>query len=130
MVVLTLALESLSLDIGDEEGRDEVLDQDFRLVLLLFNLVQELVDGSNLELGFVVGLERGGGVDGLQHNVLQVRIHRALVDAHQLLVEHVFSLPQDLLSLTATRFLGFTSASLVFGQLDHGGDTTLLLQTD
>ena len=125
-----MALEPLSLDIGDEEGRDEVLDQDFRFVLLLFNLVQELVDGSNLELGFVIGLERGGGVDGLQHNVLQVRVYRALVDAHQLLVEHVFSLAKDLLSLTATRFLGFTSASLVLSQLDQGGNTTLLLQTD
>jgi hypothetical protein len=130
LLELQLTLELLSLHIGDEEGGDEILNQDLRLVLLLFNLVEELVDGFDLELGLVIGLEGRGGVNSLSDNVLQVRIDRALVDTHQLLVEDIFSFAEDLFGLTATRFLSLTSTSLIFGEGDHGSDTALLLQTD
>jgi hypothetical protein len=53
---LELTLELLSLDIGDEEGRNEILNQDLRLVLLSFDLVKEFVDSLDLEFGFIVCL--------------------------------------------------------------------------
>ena len=54
---LELFLDLLSLDVGDEERGNEVLDEDFGLVLLGFDLVDELVECLSLEFGFVVGLE-------------------------------------------------------------------------
>jgi hypothetical protein len=63
--ILTLTLELLSLDIGDKERGDQILDQDLRLVLLLLNLVEELIDSSDLKFGFVIGLERRGSVNSL-----------------------------------------------------------------
>lgn len=51
------------------------------------------------------------------------------MDTHQLLVENVLTLAEDLLGLTPSRFLSFALPSLVFGEFDHGSDAAFLLQT-
>ena len=57
LLELHFSLDLLPLDIWDKEGRDKVLDDDFGLVPLLFNLIKELVDSLDLEFGFIVGLK-------------------------------------------------------------------------
>ena len=54
---LDLALQVLALDVRDEERRNQFLYDDFRLVLALFDSVQEVVDSSHLQLRFLVSLE-------------------------------------------------------------------------
>jgi hypothetical protein len=53
-------------------------------------------------LSLLVRLLRRRVVDGLSDDVLQVRVHRALVHSHQLLIEHVLTLAEYLLSLSTT----------------------------
>lgn len=69
---------------------------------MVFNLVKVLVDRLDFELSLFVRLLRGGVVDSLCDNVLQVRINGTLVHGHQLFVEHVFTLAEYLLGLTTT----------------------------
>lgn len=55
---LELPFDLFALDVRNEERRDEIFDDDLWLIALLLNLVQKLVDRLNLQLGFLVGLQR------------------------------------------------------------------------
>lgn len=72
LLELELTFNLLALDVGDEEGRNQVLDDNLGLVALLLDLIEEVVDLANLELGFVVGLEGGSVVNGLHDHRLEV----------------------------------------------------------
>lgn len=124
---LHLSLDLLALDVWDEEGRHQITNVGVWLVVLLLRLVQELVDRLDLQLRFFKCLHRGGIVDGVGDNVLEVRVNRALIDAHQLRIEHVLALTQDFLSLAGTRLLSFTLSALVFSKPNHRSDPSLLL---
>jgi hypothetical protein len=69
---------------------------------MVLHLVQVLIDRLDLELSLLVRLLRRRVIDGLSDDVLQVRVHRALVHSHQLLIEHVLTLAEYLLSLSTT----------------------------
>ena len=130
MFELTLLLDLLSLDIWNEEAANEVLDENLGLVLLRFDLVDELVQGLGLELSLLERLHARRFVDRLVEDVLQVAVDRALVDGHQLLVEHVLAISQDLLGLSAAGLFGLALSSHVLSDADHVGDLALLLQAD
>ena len=128
LLELDLTLNLLALNIGDEEGRNQVLDDDLGLVALLLHLVEEVVDLAHLQLGLVVSLQRRGVVDGLHNHRLQVAVDRSLMDLHELSVEDVLTIALDLFGLTLARLLSLTLATLVLGKSDHRVDATLLLQ--
>ena len=127
-LALTFALDLLALHVGDQEGADEILDDDLGLVVFLLHLIEEVVDGGDLQLGFLVGLQRGGVVDGLHDDALQVGVHTALVHLHKLPVKHVLPVAQHLLGLPLARLLGFALAAFVLGETHHGVNLALLLQ--
>jgi hypothetical protein len=127
---LQLTLEVFTLDIWDEERRNQILDKHGRLILLGLGLVQELVNGLYLEFSLIISLNRRGSVDGGHHNVLEIRIDRTLMNAHQLFVKNIFSLSQDQLSLTSTGLTSLTLSSLFFGHLYHSSNATFLLKLD
>ena len=129
MFLLTLTFNLLSFDIGNEERRDQILDDDLWLVALLFDLIEEVVDLRDLETSLLVSLKTRGIVDGLHDNRLQVRINRSLMHLHELTVKHVLSITKNLLSLTLTRLLSLALSSLVLSKLHHGVNSALLLQT-
>jgi len=56
-VSLTLSLELFPLDIGDEEGGNEIFYEGFWLISSLFNLIQEVVECLNLKLSLFVSLK-------------------------------------------------------------------------
>jgi hypothetical protein len=72
---LKLAGKTLTFDIGDEEAGDQVLNENFGLVLLVLNLVQEVVNVFDLKSGFLAGLLCRGIVHSLGNNSLQVAIN-------------------------------------------------------
>jgi len=125
---LHLALDFLAFDIRDEEGLNKIADVSLWLVILLLGLVEELVDGLDLELGFFEGLHGGGVVDRVGDDVLQVGVDSALVDAHELGVEHVLALAQDFFGLTLAALLRLALSAFVFSQADHRVDAALLLE--
>ena len=57
LLELELTLDLLPLNIWDEERGDEVLNDDLRLVALLLDVVEEVVDLAHLELCFLEGLD-------------------------------------------------------------------------
>jgi hypothetical protein len=118
------------LDIRDEEGADKVLDEYLGLVLLGFNLVYEFIECLSFELGFLESLNTRGLIDCVTENVLKVRIDRALMYTHELLIEHILSLPEDLFCLSSSRLLCFSFPSDVFCESDHARNSSLLLQPD
>ena len=128
-MLLTLTFNLLSFDIGNQERRDQILDDDLWLVALLFDLIEEVVDLGDLETSLLVSLKTRGVVDGLHDNRLQVGINRSLMHLHELTVEHVLSITKNLLSLTLTRLFSLALSSFVLSKLDHGVDSALLLQT-
>jgi len=128
LLELKLTLNLLALNIRNEEGRDQILNEDLWLVALLFDSVQEVVDRLDLELGFFKGLHRRGRVDCLKNDVLKIAIYRALVHTHQFLVEDIFTFAENLLSLTATRLLSLSLPPFTLSKLYHRCNTTLLLQ--
>lgn len=99
---LQLSLEPFALNVRNQERRDQILYQLIRLISVVLHLVQVLIDRLDLELSLLVRLLRRRVIDGLSDDVLQVGVHRALVYSHQLLVEHVLTLAEYLLSLTTT----------------------------
>lgn len=99
---LQLSLETFALNVRNQERRDQILNQLIRLISVVLHLVQVLIDRLDLELSLLVRLLRRRVIDGLSDDVLQVRVHRALVHSHQLLVEHILTLAEYLLSLTTT----------------------------
>ena len=76
------------------------------------------------------GLHTRRFIDRLVEDVLEVTVDRTLVDGHQLLIKNVLTISQDLLSLSATGFLGLALPSNVFGNTHHVGNLALLLQAD
>ena len=128
--ILTLSLKLLPLNIGDEERGYEILDEGLRLVSPLLHLINELVEGVSLELGLLIGLERRCVINGVDDNILQIRVNRALVDGHKFLVEEVLTLPEDGFTLTSTTLLCLTLPSEVLSKADHGRNLFLLLKPD
>ena len=125
-----MLLHLLALHVWDEEGGYEVFDEHLGLILLGLYLVDELIEGLGFELCLVVGLEGRSAVDRLAEDVLQERVDGPLVHAHKLLVEHVLTLSEDLLSLSATGLFGFSLSSNVLCHSDHSCDLSLLLEAD
>ena len=80
--ILTLSLKLLPLHIGNEERGYEILDEGLRLVSPLLHPINELVQGVSLELGLLIGLERRGVINCVDHNILKVRVNCTLVDGH------------------------------------------------
>jgi hypothetical protein len=56
-VSLTLSLELFPLDIGDEEGGNEIFDKGFWLISSFFDLIQEVVECLHLKLSLFVSLK-------------------------------------------------------------------------
>ena len=56
LLELKLLLDLLPLDVGNQEGANEILDKDLGLVLLELNLVEVLVESLGLQLGLLEGL--------------------------------------------------------------------------
>ena len=50
------------------------------------------------------------------------------MNTHQLLVKNVFSISEDLLSLSSTRLFSFSLSSDILSQSHHTGNSSLLLQ--
>ena len=128
LLELQLTLNLFALDIGDQERRDQVLDDDLRLVALLLHLVKEVIDLADLKFGLVVGLQRRSIVNGLHDHRLQVGVNGSLMHLHELSIEDVLPVSEHLLSLTLARLLSLTLATLVLSQAHHGIDPSLLLQ--
>ena len=124
---LELAFNLLALDIWDEERRDEILNDDLRLVALLLNLIQKLVNSLYLELCLLISLQRGGIVNSFGDNSLEIGVYRSLVYLHQVLVKHVLSISENLFSLSLARLTCLSLSSLVLGHLHHSVNLALLL---
>ena len=128
--ILTLSLKLLPLDIGDEERGYEILDEGLRLVSPLLHPINELVKGVSFELGLLIGLERRGVINCVDHNILKIRVNRALVDGHKFLVEEVLTLPENGFTLTSATLFSLTLPSEVLSEADHSRNLFLLLESD
>ena len=125
-----MSLKLLSLNIGDEERGYEILDKGLWLVSSFLHSINELVEGVSLELGLLIGLERRSVINGVDHNILKIRVNRALVDGHKFLVEEVLTLPKNGFTLTSATLFSLTLPSEVLSEADHGRNLFLLLESD
>jgi len=73
-------------------------------------------------------LHRRGIVDGVGDDVLQVGVHCALINTHQLRVEFILPLSEYLFSLTSTTFLGLSPPTVVLSKADKRGNPSFLLK--
>ena len=78
----------------------------------------------------MIGLERRGVINCVNHNILKVRVNRALMDGHKFLVEEVLTLPENGFTLTSAALFSLTLPSEVFSEAYHRRNLFLLLEPD
>mmetsp|Transcript_74654 Transcript_74654/g.218710 ORF Transcript_74654/g.218710 Transcript_74654/m.218710 type:complete len:447 (+) Transcript_74654:534-1874(+) len=115
---------------GKVEGVNQLADHGLRVLLRSLQGVHHLVDLGCLEARLREGPRLRRLLHGAAQHVLQVGVHGALVHAHDLAEHLVLALAQALLGLTPAALLRLAQLPVALGQLDHGGDATLLLEAE
>ena len=114
LLQLHLLGQPTSLDVGEQEGLDQVLDQSFVVVVSPLKSLKVLVHLLLPEVGHDAGLSVGRPLDSVVDDPVEVAVNRPLIHFHHFFVQALLSGPNDLLGVSSTSFLNFPVSPLVF----------------
>ncbi len=118
--------ETAALDVGQQEGLHQVLDEGLVVVVAPLEALQVLVHLLLPQVGHDTGLPVRSPLYSVPDDPVEVGVHCALVHLHDFLVQALLSCSDYILSISATRLLNFSASALIFSLIYFLLDLVLL----
>mmetsp|Transcript_28565 Transcript_28565/g.51740 ORF Transcript_28565/g.51740 Transcript_28565/m.51740 type:complete len:215 (+) Transcript_28565:286-930(+) len=110
------------------ERVNQLSDHNFGLLSSGFQSIDHLVDLGSLEPRLCQSPRLGSLLHRVGEHFLQVGVHRALMNTHDLSEHLVLPFTQPFFGLTTTTFLCLTVLTVALCQLHHGSNAAFLLE--